>query len=398
MRHFFQRAGLGLFFFVFFAHLLGEMRGVNAGALGVNLPQRRMILDSFVQQRLSDGRIVHFTVTVAAVADNVHDYVAAKCGTIFRGEFSNADDGVRIFGVHVENGNGLALGHVRGKARRMFLDRLRCKADEVIHDDVNRAANGVGPQVREVKRFRPDALARESRVAVHDDGNDFVQRFLRTVDVRPAQAVARLLGAGPADRDRIDSFQMARIRNEMDADFLAAGGDVRARRADVVFHVARTQDAAWVNVFESSDYFMGHLARGVHHYVQAPAVAHGHDRGFRAMFARLLEYRVEQRDQRGNAFEREALSAKVARLQNLFEKIGANQALKNFVLINFTGRGFKTLGDPAAAFRLRQVHKISADRAAVDAAGFLGGFAGQRLQVRGFQRLKQAKGIERRFH
>src|SRR3989441_12124771 len=115
MRHFFQRAGLGLFFFVFFADLLGEMRGVNAGPLGVNLPQRRMILDAFVEKRLRDGRIVHFAVAVAAVADDIYDHVAAKCGTIFRGEFSNADDGVRIFGVHVEMGTDWRLAMSEAK-------------------------------------------------------------------------------------------------------------------------------------------------------------------------------------------------------------------------------------------------------------------------------------------
>ena len=237
MRHFFQRAGLGLFFFVFFADLLGEMRGVNAGALGVNLPQRRMILDAFVEKRLRDGRIVHFAVAVAAVADDIHDHVAAKCGTIFRGEFSNADDGVRIFGVHVENGNGLALGHVRGKARRMFLDRLRCKADEVIHDDVNRAANGVGPQVREVKRFRPDALARESRVAVDEQRKHFAA-LIRVVE----DALAR---ARHAFDDRVHRFEMARVCREPDADFRAGTTSIQAAD-DKGWAISVTPSGGWL--------------------------------------------------------------------------------------------------------------------------------------------------------
>jgi hypothetical protein len=96
---------------------------------------------------------------------------------------------------------------------------------------------------------------------------------------------------------------MARIRNKVDADFLAAGGDVCAGSADVVFHVPRTQDATWINVFKSRNHFVRQLAGGVHHHVQAPAVAHGHDRGFRAVFARLVEDRVQERNQRGDAFE-----------------------------------------------------------------------------------------------
>src|SRR3989442_2432882 len=115
------------------------------------------------------------------------------------------------------------------------------------------------------------------------------------------------------------------------------------------------------------------------------------------MFARLLEYRVEKRNQRRDAFERESLSAQVARLQDLLEKIGANQRLEDFVLINLARRRFEPLGDPAAAFRFGQMHEIGTHCAAINAAGFLGGFAGQPLQVRVFQRLEQAKRIERRL-
>src|SRR6266702_3174377 len=133
-----------------------------------------MILDSFVEKWLRDGRIVHFTVAVAAVTDDVHDYVAAKRGAILRREFADAHHSVRVFRVNVEDRNGLALGHVRGEARRMLLLRARGESDEVIHDDVNRAANRVGRQVREVERFRPDALSSESGIAMHDDGYHFV--------------------------------------------------------------------------------------------------------------------------------------------------------------------------------------------------------------------------------
>src|SRR6266705_1686116 len=133
-----------------------------------------MILNSFIEQWLSDGRIVHFTVAVAAVADDVHDHVAAKLGAILRREFADAHHSVRVFRVNVEDGNGLAPGHVRSEARRMFLLRPCRESNEVIYDDVNRAANRVSPQVREVERFRPDALSSESGIAMHDDGYHFV--------------------------------------------------------------------------------------------------------------------------------------------------------------------------------------------------------------------------------
>src|SRR5438477_614875 len=104
-----------------------------------------------------------------------------------------------------------------------------------------------------------------------------------------------------------------------------------------------------------------------------------------------------QRNQGRDTFQRKTLGAEIARLQNLFEKVGANQTLEDFMLINLARPGFESLGDPAAAFRLRQMHEIGADRITVNAAGFRGGFAGQGIQVSVLHRLKQAKGIESRF-
>src|SRR5260370_37734040 len=97
------------------------------------------------------------------------------------------------------------------------------------------------------------------------------------VDVATAPSVAGLLRAHPAHGYRIDGFQMAWIRDKMDADLFAGAGDVGARRAHVVFHVARAQDAARIDVFKASDNFMRRLARRVDHYVQSAAVTHGHD-------------------------------------------------------------------------------------------------------------------------
>src|SRR5258708_26884738 len=142
---------------------------------------------------------------------------------------------------------------------------------------------------------------------------------------------------------------------------------------------------------------MGRFAGSMNHHVEAPAVAHGHDRGFRSVLAGGVKDRVQKRNQCGDAFERETLSPKIARLQNLFEKIGANQTLEDFVLIDWAWRSFEPLSDPAAAFRLRQMHEIGANRAAVDAAGFFSSLSGQRIQVGLLQRLKQAEGIEGRL-
>src|SRR5260370_4757384 len=128
---------------------------------------------------------------------------------------------------------------------------------------------------------------------------------------------------------------------------------------------------------------MRRLARRVDHYVQAAAVTHGHDGFERAMFRRGVEDGVQERDQCGDTFEREALGAKIARLQNLFEKIGTNQTLEDFVLIDLAWRSFEPLSDPAAALRLLQMHEIGANGAAVHAAGLLSSLSGPLIHVSG---------------
>jgi len=62
------------------------------------------------------------------------------------------------------------------------------------------------------------------------------------------------------------------------------------------------------------------------------------------------------------------------------------------VLIDFAGRASSRSAIQRRPFRFRQVHEIGADRATVDAACFLGGFAGERIQVRLLQWFEQASG------
>ena len=95
--------------------------------------------------RLRDGGIVDFAVAVAAITDEVDDNVAAEFGAVFGGEMADAHDSVGIFGVDVEDGNALPFGDVGSKARRMFLHRRGGEADEIVDDDVHRAADGVSP-------------------------------------------------------------------------------------------------------------------------------------------------------------------------------------------------------------------------------------------------------------
>ena len=81
-------------------------RGIDADLFGVELEERRVILDLGVAEGLGDGGVVDFGVAVAAVADEVNDDVGLEGLAVFGCEGRDADDGSRVFGVDVEDGDG----------------------------------------------------------------------------------------------------------------------------------------------------------------------------------------------------------------------------------------------------------------------------------------------------
>src|SRR6266702_4795 len=84
-----HRARLRLFFFVLPADLFRNLRGIHAGAFGVDFPEGRVILNALVQAWLGDCGVIDLAVAVTAVADDVDNDLAAKRRSIFR---SNAAD------------------------------------------------------------------------------------------------------------------------------------------------------------------------------------------------------------------------------------------------------------------------------------------------------------------
>jgi hypothetical protein len=91
--------------------------GVGLMAARVGFPHRRQRGDAAVAHGLRGGGIIDLAVAVAAVADQVDHHVAVEFVTILHRPARDAYGGVRIFGIHVENRDGQALGHVGSKAR-----------------------------------------------------------------------------------------------------------------------------------------------------------------------------------------------------------------------------------------------------------------------------------------
>ena len=244
------------------------LRVGGADVVGVDFPQRRMLFDLLVEQRLGDGGIVDFAVAVAAVADEIDDDVGAEFVAVFGGDAGDADDGIDVFAIDVEDGNRLAASDAGGEARGVLFGVAGGEAEEVVDDDVNRAADGVSGEVGVVHGLGENALSGECGVAVDEKRKIF---FAATF---PG---AILLGAGAADGDGIDGFEVAGVRDEVDVNLAAAAGGVFAGGSHVIFHVAGAENAARIDVFESGKDFLGRALRDVGDDVEASAMAHAHD-------------------------------------------------------------------------------------------------------------------------
>jgi hypothetical protein len=150
---------------------LGDV--LDADLPGVNLVERRMLLDRLVQQRLGDGGIVHFAVAVAPVADQVDDHVGAELVAILGGDAGDAHHGIDVFTIDVKDGNRLPPRQLRGETRGVLFAGIGGEPDQVVDDHVDGSADGVAGEVGIIQRLRGDALPGERGVAVHQHGRYF---------------------------------------------------------------------------------------------------------------------------------------------------------------------------------------------------------------------------------
>src|SRR5947209_7038591 len=161
-----------------------------------------MLFDLLVENRLGDGGIVDFAVTVAPIADKIDDDIGAKLVAVLGRHPGYADDGVYIFSVDVEDGNGLAARDASCEACRMFLVVVRSESEKIVGNYVDGPADGVPAEVRVIHGFGEDALSGKGRIAVDEQWDIFFA---------PTFSGAVLLGARAAYRNGIDGFEVTGI-------------------------------------------------------------------------------------------------------------------------------------------------------------------------------------------
>ena len=181
------------------------------------------------------------------------------------------------------------------------------------------------------RRFCQNALPGKGGVAVHQDGQD-----LGLAD----RAKRSLLGARAAHRDRVYGFQVAGIRYQVNAtDLSVAPGLDIAGCADVVLHVATAQDAARIDIFElGKDVARDDLPKVLtitfrrprwlmaSTAFSAPKPAAGFSISSRNGISAVI------------TFQREALGAEVAGLDDLLEDVGPDETFQNMLLVRYRRR------------------------------------------------------------
>ncbi len=211
-------------------------RALADQARRIEVADARVILDLRVHQGLGHRRVVTFVVTEPAVAEHVDDHVLAELLAIFGGDLGGEDHGFRIVAVGVEDRRLDHQGDVRRIGRGPAVLRAGGEADLVVDDEVHRAADAVAAQLREREALGHHALAREGRVAVHQE-----RQHVAAARAGVLAQGERLLGARLADHHRVDDLQVRRVGGQRQVDAVAVELAVR-RGAQVVLHVARALD------------------------------------------------------------------------------------------------------------------------------------------------------------
>ena len=143
---------------------------------------------------------------------------------------------------------------------------------------------------------------------------------------------------------------------------MPVGVDERAGRTEVVLDVTRAEDAAGIDILEAGEDLDRSAADDLTHDVQPSAVAHGDHRLVGAVLGALLDGGDEERNERRDALDREALRTDVTRLDGLFEDLGAHQLVEDPLPVDPCRRRLHALGDPGPPFGLGEVHELDGER------------------------------------
>ena len=217
------------------------------------LPHRRVTRNLPVHRGLGKARLVAFVVTVAAVADQVDHEVLVKANAIGERQARRLDRGLRMIGVHVHDRNPEAPRQIARVDRAPAILGRAGEPELVVGDDVNRAPGVIARQAKEIQRLSYDALAREGRIAMDQEG----QRP-RGIEARRPRPVHLSSGSARHALDHgVHGFEVTRVGRQRHHEAHGLALLHRMPCARVILHVARPAQITTVStglhrVFELS--------------------------------------------------------------------------------------------------------------------------------------------------
>ena len=185
--------------------------------LGIELMDRRAVLDLVVHQRLGEVGFVPLVVAVAAEADHLDDHILAESLAVVESQFGQVDGRFRVLAVDVEDRHHQHLGDVGGIEGGAGVVRGGGEADLVVENDVEGAAGAVAFELGEVEGLGDHPLAGEGGVAVDQDRQHQLLAVLAVIILAgPAlplyHRVDGLEVAGVAGHGQVDAGRLRRYR------------------------------------------------------------------------------------------------------------------------------------------------------------------------------------------
>ena len=330
--------------------------------------------DDLVHRGLGEGRLVPFVVPVAAITHQVDQRVALERRAEGGREPRHFDARFRVVGIDVENRHLEAAHQATGVRGGVRLPRGGREADLVVGDDVDRAADVVEPEPREVQRLGHDALAWECGIAV----NQHRQRDALVDDRRACGGRIRARGARHADDHGVDELEMARIRRNRDHHFGRRFLLHSSAGARVVLHVASPAQSVaerlvadgFLELRQNLDVALLHHVR---QDIQAAAMRHADEHVPDPGDRRIGNQLVEDRDHHVQTFDRKTGLAGECLLEESLEGLHLGDPIEQIdgehrLMRRPERAGLHMMTEPLALFGHEDVREIEADARTVDRA------------------------------
>ena len=343
--------------------LLGGQQALGDEALAIDFARGRKIADDLVHHRLGHRRVIALVVTEAAIAEHVDDDVLGEFLAVFGRHLRGIHHRFRIIAVDVEDRRLDHQGNIRRIGRGARIHRARREADLVVDDEVDRAACAIALQPRQCETLRHHALPRKRSIAVQQQ-----RQLLGPVELAGLTRFRELLGAGPAEHDRVHRFEVRRVRAHREVNRVAIELTV-GRGAEVILHIAGAEGARALRraALELVEDLVIALAHHSGEHVEAAAVRHADDDFVDAERAAALDDLLQRRHGCLAAIQAEAFRARETFVQETLEGFGFDQLAEDRELAlagerNALVRPLDTLLQPGFLGRVGDVHELDAER------------------------------------